>query len=59
MLAEIFMLRLEATSRNLKGGSSDSRDNRFEPILPLAGVESPSRAQSQAAAVPTVRMSDR
>jgi hypothetical protein len=59
MLAEIFMLRLEDTSRNLKRASFDSRDNRFEPILPLAAFESPSGAQSQAVAAPTVRMSDR
>jgi hypothetical protein len=59
MLAEIFMLRLEATSRSLNRGSSGSRDVRFEPYVPPVGVVSPSGAQSQAAAAPIVLISDR
>jgi len=32
MLAEIFMLRLEATLRNANGQTSPSSDTRFTPI---------------------------
>ena len=46
MLAEIFMLRLEALSRSLKGLAGT--DTRFEPIVLPAGVVSDAKTQTTA-----------
>jgi hypothetical protein len=59
MLAEIFMLRLEAASRNLNDGSFGGWDPRFEPFVPPTGVVNRSDVRSEAAAAPIARMSDR
>ena len=45
MLAEIFMLRLEALSRNLNGLAPT--DTRFKPIVLPAAAESQTAASSE------------